>query len=138
MKRHVAIKVFKSDPQYEETAERVTRIYRQLADGLRDHPGRKRVIDLLDDSELQGPNGRHCCLVTEVLGSVLGAWGEEPEASWEVARQLVEATAYLHATGVTHGGEYSVIAGKIMEITLSMIRYQPGKGHVRKFGFVGV
>lgn len=33
-----------------------------------DHPGRKHVAHFLDSFYVQGPNGRHLCIVSELLG----------------------------------------------------------------------
>lgn len=108
LSRYVAIKVCKSEQRHEEGGE--ASILRRLADGPATHAGKTRVVELLDQFESESPNGLHRCLVTEPLGpwlkSVLFLPGLSPEAAWEVARQLVEATAYMHAAGVAHGGAY--------------------------------
>ena len=41
-----------------------TGILQRLADGAEGHPGKNRVIKLLDFFELKGPNGHHECLIT--------------------------------------------------------------------------
>ena len=86
-------------------------ILRRLADGPVEHPGKAHIIELLDQFEITGPNGHHQCLVTEALGPPLlrgpSAPGHlSPGKSWEVARQLVEATVYMHSMKIVHGSEY--------------------------------
>ena len=78
----------------------------QLAGGPDEHVGKRHVAQLLDRFELKGPNGRHQCLVTEPLGASLAPCDLTPKTAWHVAKQLVEATAYMHSNGVAHGGAY--------------------------------
>lgn len=44
------------------------RILRALDSGRAEHPGRKLVPRLLGESTIDGLNGRHSCIVTEVYG----------------------------------------------------------------------
>ncbi len=81
-------------------------ILRRLANGPVEHPGKGHVVKLLDQFELLGPNGRHQCLVTEALGPWLKPGILSPEESWTVAKQLVEATVYMHSMNIVHGSEY--------------------------------
>ncbi len=67
--RHVAIKVYISDRRHVDSDE--TSILRRLADGPANHAGKENVVELLDEFESEGPNGRHRCVVTEALGRVL-------------------------------------------------------------------
>ena len=59
--------------------------------------------------ELKGPNGRHLCLVIEVVGPRIEACRLSPKIAWEVARQLVEATAYFHDLGIAHSGTFILL-----------------------------
>ena len=103
--RHVAIKIFRSDRRHDE---KEAQILRRLAKGPASHPGKSHVIQLLDQFETSGPNGRHLCLVVETLGQEVRPCQLSHEAAWEVARQLVETTAYFHDLGIVHGGMFSV------------------------------
>ncbi|KAG5349092.1 hypothetical protein C0989_006065 [Termitomyces sp. Mn162] len=74
------------------------------------HPGRKFIAALLDNFELEGPNGRHRCLVTEVAGpSVGGVKYETPgntlpmSIARKVASHSAQGLAFLHSSGVVHG-----------------------------------
>lgn len=67
--RHVAIKVYISDRRHVDNDE--TSILRRLTDGPANHAGKENVVELLDEFESEGPNGRHQCVVTEALGRVL-------------------------------------------------------------------
>ena len=75
-----------------------------LADKPVAHPGKAHVAQLLDRFELTGPNGRHQCLVTEALGGNLRNRRWPVKSAWELVKQLVEATAFIHSVGMVHGG----------------------------------
>ena len=77
-----------------------------------DHPGRQYIALLLDHFEINGPNGKHLCLVSEVLGPTISRLANldkqlHGSVARKVARQFVEAVAFLHSVGVCHGGEES-------------------------------
>lgn len=78
----------------------------RLANGPVEYPGKGHIVELLDQFEMTGPNGRHQCLVTEALGPWLKPKLLSPREIWEVARQLVEATVYMHSMNIVHGSEY--------------------------------
>ena len=72
------------------------------------HPGRKAVMELLDDFEL-GPN--HQCLVLEVMGMNVQALIDgqrigrlKREIAQKIARRTVEGMDYIWKCGVAHGG----------------------------------
>ncbi|KAL8951232.1 MAG: hypothetical protein Q9222_002777 [Ikaeria aurantiellina] len=72
------------------------------------HPGYQHIAFLLDHFRCDGPNECHICLVSEVLGpsiSSLMAHCKQFRGSVSrvIARQFVQAVAYLHAAGVCHG-----------------------------------
>ena len=77
----------------------------KIATGPASHPGRAYVMQLLDRFEIKGPNGRHLCLVLEALGPVFNPHDLTPHARWKMARQMVEGIAYVHESGVAHGGK---------------------------------
>ena len=82
------------------------------ASNLHSHPGRSSITQLLDSFFHEGPNGRHLCVVLELLGPNL-SWVAENSQNYrlkaDLARQIsgriVEAVAYLHSCGVVHGGK---------------------------------
>ncbi|KAL8833890.1 MAG: hypothetical protein Q9170_004037 [Blastenia crenularia] len=91
------------------------------------HPGKMHIVELLDHFDLEGPNGVHQCLVTNGLGPCLLPGSLEPELTdlgniWSVAKQLVQAAAYMHTVGIVHGGESKAFFdpnGKFSEADLS-------------------
>ena len=107
LSRDVAIKFLLSDRDKEGDEGGVLR---RLNDGPEEYPGKRHIVQLLDQFEVSGPNGHHQCLVTEALGPCLGRGLKHeplsPGQSWVVARQLVEATRYMHSMNIVHGSEY--------------------------------
>lgn len=103
--RSVAIKVLKSDRRH---GEEEARILRRLTESPTSSPRKGCVVQLLDQFELMGPNGRHLCLVVEALGPSIDPNDLSPKDAWEIARQLVEATAHFHDLGIVHGGMFCV------------------------------
>jgi serine/threonine-protein kinase SRPK3 len=76
------------------------------------HPGREHVLHLLDSFYHEGPNGRHLCVVLDVLGPKVSTVIERCKhyrlggfKARDVSRQLLLAVNYLHASGVAHGGK---------------------------------
>ncbi len=101
LSRLVAIKIGKSELCDDAEGES---ILQRLAQGPANHAGKEHVVQLLDRFKLSGPNGRHSCLVTEALAPWIKPEDLSPKAAWEVSKQLVEATAYMHEMAVADGG----------------------------------
>lgn len=109
--RYVSIKVIVSecDPAEQPRYENI--ILEALRNGDPSHPGRKFVIDLLDDFIVDGPNGHHQCLVFPVaLSSVVKPAGDSdhflfpPQVARSIATQALLALSYIHSCGIIHGG----------------------------------
>ena len=77
------------------------------------HPGHKHVLHLLDFFYLDGPNGRHLCLVSDVLGPNTSSVAECCKPDYrldgclgrDISTQLLLAVDYIHLSGIVHGGE---------------------------------
>ncbi|KAF9003317.1 kinase-like domain-containing protein [Cyathus striatus] len=77
------------------------------------HPGKEHVVRIFDTFTIQGPNGTHHCIVTELLGINLRAdveefYGEDvehfpPDVAKKIAAQVALGVAYLHKCGIIHG-----------------------------------
>ncbi|KAL7416926.1 kinase-like domain-containing protein [Mrakia frigida] len=103
VKRHVALKVVKSDGHYTETALDEIQLLQRLVTSDPNHPGRRHVVQLLDDFRHTGPNGSHVCMVFEVLGeNLLGLIkryqhrGVPPHIVQQIAKQVLLGLDYLH------------------------------------------
>ncbi|KAL2044425.1 hypothetical protein N7G274_003130 [Stereocaulon virgatum] len=107
LSRHVAIKILVSELWHDSHE---VRILEHLLHGPASHPGKKRIIQLLDRFEHEGPNGTHPCLVFEPLGPSVVSEAElytsnrlPGKVAWEASRQTIQALAYIHASGIAHG-----------------------------------
>ncbi|KAJ2327580.1 serine/threonine protein kinase, CMGC [Coemansia sp. RSA 2702] len=68
---HVALKIVKSAAHYTEAALDEIELCTRTVSVREPHVGREHVAKMLDSFEHSGPNGRHVCMVFEVLGENL-------------------------------------------------------------------
>ncbi|KAJ2632365.1 serine/threonine protein kinase, CMGC, partial [Coemansia sp. RSA 1694] len=68
---HVALKIVKSAAHYTEAALDEIELCTRTVTAREPHAGRDHVARMLDSFEHSGPNGRHVCMVFEVLGENL-------------------------------------------------------------------
>lgn len=109
--RNVSIKVLVANKSKEHNLE--LQILQRIAKIKNsDHPGRKYLPELLDWFYHEGPNGRHLCIVLEVLGPKLSDLAQnhpdyrlDGRLARRVSRQLLYATDCLHSYGIAHGGK---------------------------------
>lgn len=113
-KKYVALKILKA----EETASySELRMLQSLASIPGHHPGRRYIRMVLDNFVIEGPNGRHNCVVSEVAGPSLNDLDNVPGMGYtagarrlraDIARkvnsQIIEAIGFLHFNRVCHGG----------------------------------
>lgn len=115
--QYVALKIAAADAGRERTEIHMLQrlgLLRDSVGGGSGHPGRNFVSEMLDEFEIQGPNGKHQCIALEPLGASLSIAYENlegyrlpSEVSKKVAMQLAEGLSYLHACGIVHGGRLS-------------------------------
>lgn len=106
--RVVALKIQKSAVDYTEAAKDEIKLLQAVR--RRDPNGNAPVISLLDHFEHFGPNGRHVCLVFDVLGSSLlrlvkrfNYKGAPISLVRTLSRRILEGLHYLHAeVGIIH------------------------------------
>ena len=85
------------------------KIHRHLASQAGAHPGSERVLTLFDHFRVEGPNGEHDVLVSQVVGPQLeAAFDDEPaviqQSIKSLMRQVALGTSFLHHCGVVHAG----------------------------------
>ncbi|KAK6586174.1 hypothetical protein PZA11_001231 [Diplocarpon coronariae] len=79
-----------------------------------DHEGKPFVMSLLDHFWIDGPNGKHLCVVSEVGGPSIKQFNDCPGftsgtrrlrgvVARKVALQATKGLAYIHSTGIVHG-----------------------------------
>ncbi|KAK3904347.1 protein kinase [Staphylotrichum tortipilum] len=83
------------------------KILRLLSNNPNSHPGRRFVPRLLDEFAIDGPNGRHLCLVQDVNAcsvTISKEWSSNNmfpvETARSIAPQLITGASYLHSRGV--------------------------------------
>ncbi|KAL6820184.1 kinase-like domain-containing protein [Trichoderma sp. SZMC 28015] len=74
------------------------------------HPGHKHVSHLLDSFYHEGPNGRHLCIVLELLGPKISSvvnrlpnYRLDGRLAHQISSQLFLAVDYIRSCGVVHG-----------------------------------
>lgn len=113
--RNVSLKVVVAEKSGELNHE--LRILKHVNESIdSNHPGKKHVVHLLDFFYLNGPNGRHLCLVFDVLGPTVFSVAQRCQGGrldgWmglDISTQVLLAVNYLHSSGIVHGGEPIII-----------------------------
>lgn len=110
LQRLVAVKVCTAEASPRESETMLLLKKLSKADG--DNDGGAMIPTLLNAFCVDGPNGTHACLVTDVARcSVIEAKRRGSYAplmlpvARAIAAQLILAVAYLHSKGLVHGGE---------------------------------
>ncbi len=106
--RYVSLKVIIADCSQSDSEDEIEK---SLRCGDPYHPGRPFVLFRLDEFYIDGPNGRHRCLVTEVVGSSISIAKKAKEhgilpidTARKITAQLALGLAYIHSCGIVHGG----------------------------------
>lgn len=114
-KSYVALKVVAADAAKWSGNLHSVREQLQILTHLRntvEQAGKECVVRLVDDFIHIGPNGKHQCIVTELLGPSLSSDIEDlyptevfPAAiSKAILRQVACAVQFLHRNNIVHGG----------------------------------
>lgn len=102
-----AVKILRASDSTEDCAD--LRIHSVFSDMDSQHTdiGHSRVAFALDHFWMEGPNGRHLCIVMPLLGPNLDNAARrylyEEAPLMRICYQLVQAISFLHAKGVCHG-----------------------------------
>ncbi|CDM37574.1 hypothetical protein CBS147339_8942 [Penicillium roqueforti] len=106
--KYVSLKILSADTPLDC---KELRILQEITESELNHKGREFVVQLLDHFTIEGPNGRHLCVVTPVAGDRLARKPGLPYNSLEWPRiiglQIAEALGYLHVLGIAHGDCYT-------------------------------
>jgi serine/threonine-protein kinase SRPK3 len=127
-KRYVAIKVLTARGPVEDL-----KFLTYLQDRGANHPS---IVCLQDAFMLQGPNGRHQCLVFDSVGPSLNRLSANPHhlsgsMARHAAQQIAEGVSHLHSAGIAHGGKKAVapllqpfVANLTLDLTSSNILFE--------------
>lgn len=77
------------------------------------HTGRENIVQLRDSFWVEGPNGKHQCLVLELLGPSISDIADvylrdyrlPAQAARSIARQVFEGADFLARLNIGHGGK---------------------------------
>jgi serine/threonine-protein kinase SRPK3 len=109
LQKNVVIKIKTSETG---VGSRELDMLRKLFDKER-QDDKSSCVQLLDDFLVDGPNGTHSCIVTELLGpsaaelkDARNPMGGRLPRAWSkaLAKQLLSAVSSLHAQGIGPGG----------------------------------
>ncbi|KAI1364057.1 kinase-like domain-containing protein [Xylaria arbuscula] len=105
-KRRVAVKILRAENSTESHPEVSARC---LFEGIdRDELRSNHIFTVEEHFWIDGPNGRHICLVTAVLGPPIscelrGIDLDTPDLLTDLCFQAAQSLRYLHAKGICHG-----------------------------------
>jgi serine/threonine-protein kinase SRPK3 len=96
---------------------RELKVLRTLARLNSEEAGSRHVMQLLDQFHIEGPNGKHECLVLEFLGpsvtDVLDQRFNDERLPGTLAKisvqQALVGLAYLHKHNIGHGGKQPIL-----------------------------
>ena len=116
---YVAVEI--SIAEKEQTESNIVRQLMDINPADKLHPGRGIILPLLDEFDIQGPNGTHRCSVNPpAMASIFDAKeasdkGElfHPCVARVIIGQLIQAVAYLHSRGVVHSGSQCLAVSAI-------------------------
>ncbi|CAJ0578609.1 unnamed protein product, partial [Mesorhabditis spiculigera] len=101
--RFVALKIVKSAEHYTEAAVDEIKLLTAVREADPDDEHKERVVQMLDQFDVHGINGKHVCMVFEVLGCNLlkmiirSSYSGLPlELVRRIIKQVLEGLAYLH------------------------------------------
>ncbi|KAL8930419.1 MAG: hypothetical protein Q9208_000603 [Pyrenodesmia sp. 3 TL-2023] len=111
---YVALKIIIAD---DSASSNESRILRLLEQHRRSNPGvhgEEYIPRLLDEFIIDGPNGRHACLVSEPAGCSV-AESKEAGLRWRfplhiaraIAARVIMGLNFIHSAGIVHGDLYT-------------------------------
>ncbi|KAK4152905.1 protein kinase dsk1 [Chaetomidium leptoderma] len=109
LQRYVSLKILMARQATESNEAKILRLLSGCSSEST-HSGQGFIPRLLDDFTIDGPNGRHLCLVQEFAAcsiTVAKEWSSNNmfpvETARSIAAQLILGLSYLHSRGVSHG-----------------------------------
>lgn len=111
--RYVAMKIMRADIP-NDLLDRQKMVLHSLRNHKTHEKERGSVSIVDDDFDIDGPNGKHWCLVSKAMGCDLDSM-KEAYSGWSrrslpladtlsMISQLVQGMAYIHSCGVVHAG----------------------------------
>ncbi len=114
--KYVALKIIIADDSASSNEGRILRLLEQHRISNPGVHGEEYVSRILDEFSIDGPNGRHICLVSEPAG---GSVAESKEAGlrWRfplhiargIAARVILGLNFVHSAGIVHGGMSDIV-----------------------------
>lgn len=108
-RQYVAVKICSADSREESLEGRILQQLSHSNQGGTAHPGERLVRTLIDNFDIQGPNGHHKCLVMPPAIMTIRDAQEasysrlfRPEIARSIVAQLVLAVDFVHSKGIVH------------------------------------
>ncbi|MCJ1250219.1 hypothetical protein MMC30_007445 [Trapelia coarctata] len=105
--RYVSLKVITAAASESSSEARIMRLLRQ---SNHRHQGHSFVVSLLDDFSIDGPNGQHQCIVSELVANSVTVAKKSNKndvlplkIALDITPQLSLGLAYIHSCGILHG-----------------------------------
>jgi len=108
---YAAMKIYRAD-QIKAAAAELAALHHVTQNATT--PGRQYIVELLGSFHIDGPNGRHQCLILQIAGPSIRSFSEapgkisgykrlHPQLARSLSRHVTEGLACLHAIGILHG-----------------------------------
>ncbi|KAL8677572.1 MAG: hypothetical protein Q9186_006006 [Xanthomendoza sp. 1 TL-2023] len=123
----VALKVIAAQFSVSNTESRILKVLEHQRSTNPDGPGKQYVPKQLDEFFIDGPNGRHLCLVSEPAGCSISV-AKDVSDNWifplpiarAIAAKVILGLQFIHSSGVVHGDLH---AGNILLSLLPAITH---------------
>lgn len=147
-RKYKILKVFTTLPDFPTTTDRELKAYQHLAAVHASHPGRPLIRELYDSFDIQGPFGKHNCLVLQPMHmTILEMMGLNPTPfdlpllKMTVKRLLLALDFFTHSRSSPHW--YRTTLSRSRSIFLRGFRfenrqpYAQSRGQYYASGFCG-
>lgn len=98
----VSVKICEGSGKLTKSTE--VAILTEIRDTCQGKPGFDHIVQLFDSFIIEGPNGFHECIVTEVIASLADYTFINETSSAVSVRQIAQAFTLIHDCGIAHGG----------------------------------
>lgn len=109
--KYVALKIVVAELSATSNESRILHVLEKKRASNSSLIGKQYVSELLNEFMIDGPNGRHTCLVSEPAGCSLAVskdasvvWLFPLQVARAIAAKIIMGLAFLHSCGVIHGG----------------------------------
>lgn len=113
--RYVALKILRAEASPSSNEGRILHILQEHRSQQPYPQGVEYVTTLVDEFDIDGANGRHKCLVSELAGYSIAdsktqsyVWLFPIEVARAISAKVILGVQFLHSSGIIHGGMYLI------------------------------